>query len=131
LCASWAADSLSYLWVGTTSDAEPTHPTGDIEEGNLMSEVLILEFAGATADQYLAVNKILGVDAKTGEGDWPAPLQSHVASVGAAGLVVVEVWESQEAQAAFMARLGPALGEVGLPQPARMEWLSLLGRYNT
>jgi hypothetical protein len=96
-----------------------------------MSEVLILEFAGVTADQYLAVNKILGVDAKTGEGDWPAPLQSHTASVGAAGLVVVEVWESQEAQAAFMARLGPALGEVGLPQPARMEWLSLLGRYNT
>jgi len=92
-----------------------------------MSEVLILEFAGATADQYLAVNKILGVDAKTGEGDWPEPLQSHVAAVGAAGLVVVEVWESQEAQAAFMARLG----EVGLPQPARMEWLSLLGRYNT
>ena len=95
-----------------------------------MSEVLILEFAGATADQYLAVNKILGVDAKTGEGDWPAPLQSHIASTGAAGLVVVEVWESQDAQAAFMARLGPALGQVGLPQPARMEWLSLLGRHN-
>ena len=95
-----------------------------------MSEVIILEFAGATADQYLAVNKILGVDAKTGEGDWPAPLQSHVAAVGAAGLVVVEVWESQEAQAGFMARLGPALDQVGLPQPARMEWLSLLGRHN-
>jgi hypothetical protein len=96
-----------------------------------MSEVIILEFAGATADQYQAVNKILGVDGATGAGDWPAPLQSHIASVGAAGLVVVEVWESQEAQAAFMARLGPALGEVGLPQPARMEWLSLLGRYNS
>jgi hypothetical protein len=96
-----------------------------------MSEVLILEFAGATAEQYLAVNKILGVDPATGEGDWPAPLQSHVASVGAAGLVVVEVWESQEAQAAFMARLGPALGEVGLPEPVRMQWQTLLGRYNT
>jgi hypothetical protein len=43
---------------------------------------------------------------------------------------VVEVWESQEAQAAFMARLGPALGEVGLPEPARMQWQTLLGRYN-
>jgi len=96
-----------------------------------MSEVLILEFAGATAEQYLAVNKILGVDAATGEGDWPAPLQSHVASVGAAGLVVVEVWESREAQAGFMARLGPALGEVGLPEPARMQWQTLLGRHNT
>ena len=96
-----------------------------------MSEVLILEFAGATAEQYLAVNKTLGLDPATGEGDWPAPLQSHVASVGAAGLVVVEVWESQEAQAAFMARLGPALGEVGLPEPARMQWQTLLGRHNT
>ena len=95
-----------------------------------MSEVLILEFAGATAEQYLAVNKILGVDVKTGEGDWPAPLLTHIGADGAAGLVVVEVWESQDAQAAFMARLGPALAEAGLPAPARMEWLSLLGRHN-
>jgi hypothetical protein len=96
-----------------------------------MSEVLILEFAGATADQYQAVNKILGVDATTGEGDWPAPLQSHVAATGPAGLSVVEVWESREQQAAFMARLGPALGEVGLPEPARMEWLSPVGLYHS
>jgi hypothetical protein len=60
-----------------------------------------LEFAGGTADQYLAVNKILGVDAEMGE-----------------------------AQAGFMARLGPALSQAGVPQPTRMEWLSLLGRYN-
>ena len=67
-----------------------------------MSEVIILEFAGVTPDQYKAVNKVLGVDAMTGEGDWPAPLQNHVAAVGEGGLVVVEVWESQDAQAAFM-----------------------------
>ena len=95
-----------------------------------MSEVLILEFPGATADQYLAVNKVLGVDAETGSGDWPGPLHSHTASAGENGLVVVEVWESQEAQAGFMARLGPALAQVGLPQPSRMEWQSLLGHYN-
>jgi hypothetical protein len=95
-----------------------------------MSEVLILEFAGVTADQYFAVNKVLGVDATTNEGDWPAPLQSHVAATGRTGLAVIEVWESQEAQAEFMSRLGPALAEVDLPQPARMEWLSLVGRYN-
>jgi hypothetical protein len=95
-----------------------------------MSKVLILEFPGVTADQYLAVSKILGVDPATGEGDWPQPLQSHTASVGDAGLVVVEVWESEDAQAAFMARLGPAIAEVGVPQPSRTEWLSLVGRYN-
>ena len=95
-----------------------------------MSEVLILEFAGATADQYLAVNKVLGLDAKTGTGDRPGPLQSHTASLGDAGLGVVELRKSQAAQAEFMARLGPALGEVGLPQPSRMEWLALLGHYS-
>ena len=94
-----------------------------------MSEVLILEFAGVTADQYLAVNKVLGVDAATGGGDWPGPLESHTAALGDTSLVVVEVWESQGAQAEFMARLGPALAQVGLPEPTRMEWLSLLGRY--
>ena len=92
--------------------------------------MLILEFPGVTSDQYLAVNEIFGVDIQTGGGDWPGPLQSHTASRGDNGLVVVEVWESREAQAEFMDRLGPALGQVGLPQPSRMEWLVLLGHYN-
>jgi hypothetical protein len=95
-----------------------------------MSEVLILEFAGATPEHYLAVNKLLGVDAATGEGDWPGPLESHVAAAGDGGLVVVEIWESQQAQAAFMGRLGPALAEAAVPQPSRMQWLSLLGRHS-
>ena len=95
-----------------------------------MSEVLILEFADATAAQYEGVNKVLGIDMASGEGEWPAGLQSHTGAFGDAGLVVVEVWESQDAQATFMARLGPALAEVGVPQPTRTEWRSLLGRYN-
>jgi hypothetical protein len=53
-----------------------------------MSEVLILEFAEGTADHYAAVNKILGIDAATGAGDWPAPLESHTAASGGSGLVV-------------------------------------------
>jgi len=95
-----------------------------------MSKVLILEFATATADQYHAVNRVLGINEETGEGDWPKPLISHIGAFGAAGLVVVEVWESEEAQAEFMGRLGPALGEVGVPEPTRMEWLSLEGSHN-
>ena len=95
-----------------------------------MSEVLVLEFAGVTADQYLAVNKILNIDQATGEGDWPEGLHSHLGATSETGLIVVEVWESQAVQAAFMTRLGPALGEVGLPQPTRMEWLSLVGQFH-
>ncbi|MDX6245817.1 MAG: hypothetical protein QOE76_3540 [Frankiales bacterium] len=97
-----------------------------------MSKVLILEFADATADQYWAVNKALGVDVTTGAGDWPKPLQSHIGSFSPeAGLVVVEVWDSEEAQAEFMGRLGPALAEVGVPQPTRTQWQDLLGTHHT
>jgi hypothetical protein len=96
-----------------------------------VSDALILEFTGATADQYKAVNAILGIDAATGEGDWPTGLLSHTGAAGAGGdLVVFEVWDSKESQGAFMAsRLGPALGQAGLPEPARVEWLSLLGHH--
>lgn len=95
-----------------------------------MSEVLVLEFATGTAEHYFAVSKILGIDPVTGEGAWPAPLQSHTAAAGPNGLVVIEVWESQAAQAAFMAQLGPAIAEVGAPEPTRMEWRPLLSHYD-
>jgi hypothetical protein len=94
-----------------------------------MSEVLVLEFTDVGVDHYQAVNKILSVDSGTGEGDWPEGLHSHLGATSDTGLVVVEVWESRDAQAAFMGRLGPALGEAGIPQPTRMEWLALAGQY--
>lgn len=95
-----------------------------------MSEVLILEFAGVSVGHYEAVNKILGVDSSAGAGDWPPGLHSHVAGSHDDRLVVVEVWESQDVQETFMARLGPALGRAGVPQPVRMEWLALAGQYH-
>lgn len=97
-----------------------------------MSDALLLEFKGVTADQYKAVNDLLGLDQHTGAGDSPAGLVSHTGGTTAdGGLVVFEVWESQEAQAAFMGGvLGAALGQVGLPQPSRVEWLTLEG-YHT
>jgi len=96
-----------------------------------MSEALVLEFSGVTADDYRAVNGHLGVDAATGAGDWPAGLLSHTGAEHADGLLVFEVWESQDAQGAFMAaRLGPALGQAGLPAPSRVQWLTVLGHTN-
>lgn len=98
-----------------------------------MSHALILEFGGATADQYDAVNAILGIDPVTGAGEWPAGLLSHTGAAGdAGGVVVFEVWDSQESQGAFMgSRLGPALDKVGLSEPSRVEWLSVLGEHHT
>jgi hypothetical protein len=97
-----------------------------------MAEAIILEFKGVGKNEYDQVNKILGIDLATGAGDWPPPLLNHTGAVTANGdLVVYEIWESKAAQETFMARLGPALHEVGLPEPSRMEWLDVVGHYQT
>lgn len=97
-----------------------------------MDESIILEFKGAGKNEYDQVNKILGINVETGEGDWPAPLLNHTGAITADGdLVVYEIWESKAAQEEFMARLGPALHEVGVPQPSRMEWFTVVGHYHT
>jgi len=96
-----------------------------------MPKALILEFDGDVGrEDYEAVNGILGVDAQSGAGDWPAPLLYHVAGAKPGGWVVFEVWESQEAQEEFMHRLGPAIAQAGLPAPARVQWLEIAGRVN-
>ena len=56
-----------------------------------MSDALVLEFTGASADDYWAVNRLLGLDTATGSGDWPAGLLSHTGAEHADGLVVFEV----------------------------------------
>ncbi len=95
-----------------------------------MSEAIILEFGGVGAEKYREVNATLGIDPDTGAGEWPDGLQSHTGASSPNGLLVLEVWETQEAQAAFMeSRLGPALGKAGMPDPTRVEWLSVEGLY--
>ena len=97
-----------------------------------MSDALVLEFRGVTSDQYDAVNQALGINTRTGEGDSPAGLLSHTGAMTAGGdLMVLEVWDSQELQGTFMAdRLGAALGQAGLPNPTRVEWLTVVGHHN-
>jgi hypothetical protein len=90
-----------------------------------MADVLVLEFDGFDQDMYLAVQCELGLNEDWTEGETAAGLINHVAGASASGWVVVEVWESQEAQAVFMEkRLGPALHAAGVTSPpARVEWL--------
>ena len=91
-----------------------------------------MEFRGVTPDKYQSVNKTLGVNADTGEGDWPAGLLSHTGAEGDGSLLVFEVWDSRASQEAFMAsRLGPALDKVGVPEPVRVEWFAILGDHHT
>jgi hypothetical protein len=94
-----------------------------------VSELLILEFDGVDPSLYDVVNGTLGVNPHTGEGNWPDGLISHTAGAGADGsFFVLEEWESQAKQGDFMAsRLGPALGQAGVGEPKRVEWLKRMG----
>jgi hypothetical protein len=96
-----------------------------------MSEAVILEFSGVSAEQYQAVNAVLGIDYTAGTGDWPDGLLTHTgATTAGGGLVVFEVWDSQASQEAFMSsRLGAALGQNEIPAPSRLEWLSVQGHH--
>jgi len=97
-----------------------------------MAEGLVLEFAGQGADTYEAVNGLLGLNATDGSGDWPAGLLFHAGGLTDDGLLVIEVWDSRDSQAAFMeSRLGPALYEAGIDgPPSRVTWGSLHGVQN-
>ncbi len=98
-----------------------------IGEGLEMAEGLLLEFDGIGREEYEAVNDRLGIDPKSGQGDWPAGLVFHAGGARPGGWVVFEVWESRDAQAEFMnERLGRALQEGGINEPpTRVEWLEL------
>ena len=85
-----------------------------------MAYGITLVFDGVSADDYWAVNEKLGIS-PDGSGDWPAGMISHCGGATATGWVVSEVWESKGAQEAFMAaRLGGALGAVGVPAPVQI-----------
>jgi hypothetical protein len=59
-------------------------------------------------------------------------LITHLGGGGDGTVVVVEAWESRADQESWMAtKLGPALAQVGVAQPKRMEWLTLLGGHST
>lgn len=94
-----------------------------------MSDILLLEFRGVGADDYQRVNAILGVDMAAGTG-MPPGLAVHTGAASADGLVVLEVWDSQEdAGRFFESRLGAALDQAGVPAPTRMEWMTLEGSF--
>jgi hypothetical protein len=98
-----------------------------------MAAELILEFEGVTAKEYYAVNKALGIDVESGEGDWPEGMISHAAGLREDGhFVVTEVWNSVKDQEAFMSRrLSSALAEGGIAgPPSKVTWIELIQHRN-
>ncbi len=86
-----------------------------------------------TLTEYLAVNKELGIDPESGEGNWPDGLVTHSAGLNENGhLVVIEVWDTPEHQAKFMeGRLGEALAKGGVASPpSSITWIELVAHHH-
>jgi heme-degrading monooxygenase HmoA len=78
-----------------------------------MAVIMTLEVPGGTVEQYERTNEILGIH---GDADAPDGLVSHVAGVTDDGMLVVDVWDSEESLNRFFEeRLGAALQESGIP----------------
>jgi len=85
-----------------------------------MAYAIVIRFTGVNESHYWAVNAKLGIN-RDGTGAWPEGVLAHSAGPTSDGWVVVERWVSKAAQQAFMAaRLGPALGAVGVPAPVQV-----------
>jgi len=77
-----------------------------------MAIVMRMEAPGATLAQYEQVNAILGI---AGDEDAPDGLILHMAGKTDDGVVVIDVWESEEKLNGFFEqRAGAALHEAGL-----------------
>jgi hypothetical protein len=71
-----------------------------------------MEAPGATLEQYEQVNEILGI---TGTADAPDGLIQHIAGKTPDGVVVIDVWESEEKLNKFFEeRCGAALAQAGV-----------------
>ena len=88
---------------------------------------LVLHFNGQTIADYDRVNGLLEIDQKNNSGDWPPGLLLHAGGTTEDGnLLVMEVWESRDAQGRFMQeRLGPALQKGGITAMPTVTWVDL------
>lgn len=77
----------------------------------------IYEVPGGTLEHYNAVNERMN-----DSDEPPAGSILHVAGATDDGLRVVELWESAEDIERYFERLGPALQEVGVPEPKVTEF---------
>jgi hypothetical protein len=82
-----------------------------------MAVLMLMEVPGATLEQYDRASKAMGHD---DERNAPEGLIQHLAGQDGDSLVVVDVWESEEALGRFFeSQLGPALAQAGIPTDQR------------
>ncbi|HEU4973833.1 MAG TPA: hypothetical protein VFT50_01990 [Baekduia sp.] len=79
-----------------------------------MSVLMLLDWGQTPWQTYERVNDLMGIH---GDADAPEGLVDHVACADDDGLLICDVWESQEALERFAhERLGPATAQAGAPE---------------
>jgi hypothetical protein len=82
-----------------------------------MPVAIVMEFEGATLDQYDQVIEKMGLEPG---GDTPPGALFHWVTETDDGILVTDVWETREQFDAFAdAQIGPFSEEVGIPNPPR------------
>ena len=87
-----------------------------------MAVTLVVEFPGATQDQYDETIEAVGMTPGS-NNDLPYGMISHVAGPSSSGWIVVDVWESRADFDRFLEeRLSQALVQAGLSTPTVREF---------
>ena len=88
-----------------------------------MVELLILDFDGVDEADSLKVNEELGLDPKTGAGDWPAGLITRCGRIGRRPRLRDRGLGVAQTQADFMnSRLGAAMAGGGVTAVLQVTW---------
>ena len=79
-----------------------------------MAILMTMDMPGGITEQYDRTNEILGIH---GDANAPEGLISHVCGVTDDGVLIIDVWDSEESLHRFFEEgLGAALAEAGAPQ---------------
>ena len=85
-----------------------------------MAVSVIMDFEGATLEQYDEVMRLMELDADGAE--MPAGGLFHWVAKTPTGFRVVDVWESREQYEAFASsQIGPHTAAAGVPGPPKVE----------
>lgn len=88
-----------------------------------MAVAVILEFAGATLEQYDQIVAKMGL---TPGGPGPVGALGHWVAATDEGILVTDLWQTKELYEAFaQEQIGPLSAEVGVPGPPKVTYLDV------
>lgn len=86
-----------------------------------MAVAVIMEFTGATLEQY---DQVIGKMGLTAGGPAPAGALGHWVAATDDGILVTDLWRSRELYDAFaQEQIGPFTVEAGFPGPPKVTYL--------